>query len=102
MADPMIETRSFMPASRVHDVATDGGWAEEAKTWDAVASHAFIHRVRWHTGLSQEAFASAYRIDLERLRALERGRAQADSVLSAYLMVIDRAPEIVRAALASA
>ena len=62
-------------------------------------SSALLHRVRWHTGLTQTEFAAAFRIDLERLRALERGSGQADSALAAYLAVIDRAPDIVRSAL---
>ncbi len=87
MSDQALEPRSF------HDA--DAG---EPRS-DGIASSVLIHRVRWHTGLSQADFAAAYRIDPDHLRDLERGLVQADSALIAYLMVIDRAPEVVRAAL---
>ena len=90
MTGPAIEPRSFQ--------ATEPQ-PREAALQDGVASRALIHRVRWHTGLSQAEFAAAFRIELGRLRDLESGLAQPDSALVAYLTVIDRAPEMVRAAL---
>ena len=91
MTDPALETRSFHDG--VSDVAAD--------PLDGVASSVLIHRVRWHTGLSQTDFAATYRIDLDHLRDLEGGLARPDSALVAYLMVIDRAPDVVRAALST-
>ncbi len=99
MTDPAFELRSFEPVSRMEDEYSSGAWTEETDAWDAVASRALIHRVRWHTGLTQAEFADAYGIDPSHLRALERGAIQPDSVLVAYLTVIDRAPDTVRAAL---
>ena len=64
-----------------------------------VSSSAVVHKVRWHTGLTQAEFARAYGIDPARLAEIERGEAEPDSVLTAYLNVIDRAPDAVRAAL---
>ncbi len=90
MSGPALETRSFGEADPDPDPAVK---------FDAVASSVLIHKVRWHTGLSQADFAAAYRIDPDHLRELERGLVQPDSVLVAYLTVIDRAPELVRAAL---
>jgi putative transcriptional regulator len=58
-----------------------------------------VRRARRHSGLSQTAFARAYRINLGRLRDLEQGRTQADSALLAYLTVIEKDPESVRRAL---
>ena len=87
MSDPALEPRSFQET------------AAPAASFDAVASSVLIHRVRWHTGLSQADFAAAYRIDAEQLRDLERGLVRPDSALMAYLVVIDRAPEVVLAAL---
>ena len=87
MSDQALEPRSFQ----------DG--PPSMSGFDGVASSALIHRVRWHTGLSQAEFAAAYRIDPAKLRDLERGLVQPDSALVAYLTVIDRAPELVRAAL---
>ncbi len=90
MTGPQIEPRSFQAV---------GGQSRVGALQDAVASRALIHRVRWHTGLSQAEFATTFRIDPEHLRDLESGLAQPDSALVAYLSVIDRAPEVVRAAL---
>ena len=55
--------------------------------------------VRAGTGLSQARFATAYRINLARLRDLEQGRTQADSALLAYLAVIAREQKAVARAL---
>ena len=96
MTDAVQEPRSFQPAD---NAARPGRWPEEAQAFDSVTSRALIHRVRWHTGLSQADFAAAYRIGLDQLRDLERGLARPDSALVAYLTVIDHAPEVVRAAL---
>ena len=98
MSDPVQESRSFEPAE---NAPRQERWTEEAQAFDSVASRTLIHRVRWHTGLSQADFAAAYRIDPEHLRDLERGLAHPDSALVAYLMVIDRAPDVVRAALST-
>ncbi|MDO8297797.1 MAG: hypothetical protein Q7T19_15325 [Caulobacter sp.] len=57
-------------------------------------------KVRWHVGLSQQAFAVTFGIDPERLGWIERGELEPDPVLEAYLRVIDRAPHMVLAALA--
>jgi putative transcriptional regulator len=57
---------------------------------------------RAQAGLSQVGFATAYRINLARIRDLERGRfRQPDSALVAYLTVIKSAPEAVRKVLES-
>jgi putative transcriptional regulator len=64
-----------------------------------VRSARLVRRARAHTGLSQAAFASTYRINAARLRDLEQGRTQADSALLAYLTVIEKDPEAVRRAL---
>ncbi len=90
MTQAMLEIRSFQPAAPAPSPLRD---------WDAVAPSALVHRVRWHTGLSQSAFAEAYGLDLGHLRALERGEARPDDAMTAYLTVIDRAPDAVRAAL---
>jgi putative transcriptional regulator len=96
MTNAVLEPRSFEPAE---SAPRQERWTEEVQAFDSVASRALIHRVRWHTGLSQAEFAAAYRIDLDHLRELERGLVQPDSALVAYLAVIDRAPDLVRAAL---
>jgi putative transcriptional regulator len=64
-----------------------------------VRSARLVRRARQHSGLSQAAFAKAYRINVARLRDLEQGRTQADSALLAYLTVIEKDPGAVRRAL---
>jgi putative transcriptional regulator len=50
-------------------------------------------------GLTQEEFASRYRIPLVTLRDWEQGRSEPDQPARAYLTVIARDPEGVRRAL---
>ncbi|MDP1632598.1 MAG: hypothetical protein Q8L66_14375 [Caulobacter sp.] len=75
------ETRSFLP--------------------DHMPSSTLARRVRWHIGLSQQAFALTFRIDPDRLGWIERGEVEPDPALEAYLRVIDRDPGLVLAALTS-
>ena len=100
MSDAVSELRAFdtdQPKGR--DRAPVKAWLEQTEAWDSVSSSALIHRVRWHTGLTQIEFADAYGIDVDHLKALEQGAVLPDSALVAYLTVIDRAPEVVRSAL---
>lgn len=72
---------------------------DDAAPHDALSARAVVQRVRWHTGLTQHEFAATYRIGLEWLRELEQGAVRPDRALIAYLQTIDRAPQIIRAAL---
>ncbi len=54
--------------------------------------------VRWRSGLSQGEFARAFCIPPAQLAALELGQA-GPTGLTAYLRVIDHAPDVVREAL---
>ena len=60
-----------------------------------------VKAIRESTGLTQEAFALRYGFNLGRLRDLEQKRTRPDSVVRAYLLVIQRNPEAVRDALAA-
>lgn len=75
----------------IADLAID----ETAAPSRARSARAFVQAVRWRTGLSQGAFAKAFHIDLNLLRALEQGDTRPDAALIAYLRVIDHAPETV-------
>jgi putative transcriptional regulator len=55
--------------------------------------------IRRALGLTREEFAARYRIPVGTLRDWEQGRAEPDEAARAYLMVIARAPEMVRKAL---
>ncbi len=58
-----------------------------------------VRAIREALGLSQQAFASAYRIPLATLKGWEQGRRQPDATASAYLSVIARMPDAARAAI---
>ncbi len=58
-----------------------------------------VRVIREQLGLSQQAFASAYRIPLATLKGWEQGRRQPDATASAYLSVIARMPIQAREAL---
>ncbi|MFP5211799.1 MAG: helix-turn-helix domain-containing protein [Acidobacteriota bacterium] len=55
--------------------------------------------IRRALGLSQEDFATCFRIPLGTLRDWEQGRKEPDAAAKAYLTVIARDPESVRHAL---
>ena len=72
---------------------------EAATPARARSARALVQAVRWRSGLSQAEFARAFHIDLVLLEDLERGDARPDAALTAYLRVIDHAPDVVREAL---
>ena len=84
-------TRPAHPA----DPAVD----EEAAPAKAYSARALVRAVRWRSGLSHDEFARAFHIDADLLFALEHGEARPDTALTAYLRVIDHAPDMVREAL---
>lgn len=55
--------------------------------------------IREHLGVTQKEFAQMFRIALGTLREWEQGVRHPDSAARAYLQVIDRDPDAVRAAL---
>lgn len=61
-----------------------------------------VRAIREELGLSQQAFASAYRIPLATLKGWEQGRRQPDATASAYLAVIARLPDAARDVLRAA
>jgi DNA-binding transcriptional regulator YiaG len=84
-------TRSQITADMAVDEQADPGHARSAR--------ALVQGVRWRSGLSQDEFARAFCIPLAQLEALELGQARPDAALTAYLRVIDHAPDVVREAL---
>lgn len=61
-----------------------------------------VRAIREELGLSQQAFADAYRIPLATLKGWEQGRRQPDATASAYLSVITHLPHEARDALRAA
>jgi len=84
-------TRAEPAADLAIDEAADPAHARSAR--------ALVRAVRWRSGLSQGEFAQAFDIPLKQLAALELGHTRPDAVLTAYLRVIDHAPDTVREAL---
>lgn len=60
-----------------------------------------VKAIRETTGLTQEAFALRYGFNLGRFRDLEQKRTRSDSVVRAYLLVIQKNPDAVKDALAA-
>jgi DNA-binding transcriptional regulator YiaG len=87
-------TRAETAADLAIDEAADPGAARSAR--------ALVQAVRWRSGLSQGEFAQAFQIPLDQLAALELGQVRPDAALTAYLRVIDHAPEAVGEALGRA
>ena len=58
-----------------------------------------VRDARERLGLTQEAFAERFRLDLGALRAWEEGRAIPEGMARAYLRVIERNPQAVLDAL---
>ena len=65
---------------------------DAASPEQAVCARAEVQRVRWLTGLSQDAFARSFAIDPDALRDVEAGRARPNAAFRAYLKVIARDP----------
>ena len=82
-------------AQTAADLAVD----EQADPGHALSARALVQGVRWRSGLSQDEFARAFCIPVDQLVALELGQARPDAALTAYLRVIDHAPDVVRDAL---
>lgn len=61
-----------------------------------------VRAIRESLGLSQQAFANAYRIPLATLKGWEQGRRQPDATASAYLSVIASLPREARDVLRAA
>ena len=61
-----------------------------------------VRAIREGLGLSQQAFASAYRIPLATLKGWEQGRRLPDATASAYLSVIAHLPREARDVLRAA
>lgn len=61
-----------------------------------------VFKLRGSLGMTQEAFAAAYRIPVGTLRDWEQGRKMPDATARAYLKVIERDPKTVAKLLGAA
>ena len=60
-----------------------------------------VKRIRAKVGMSQAQFAMAFCLNRRTLQQWEQGKASPDLAVRAYLTVIERSPDAVRAALAN-
>jgi DNA-binding transcriptional regulator YiaG len=81
------------------ETAADLAVDDQADPGHARSARALVQGIRWRSGLSQDEFARAFCIPVVQLSALELGQARPDAALTAYLRVIDHAPDVVREAL---
>lgn len=58
-----------------------------------------VRAIRNRLGLSQEAFAQEFALAIGTLRDWEQGRKAPDTAARNFLIVIDKAPDVVRQAL---
>lgn len=61
-----------------------------------------VRAMRRKLGMTQESFAVRYGFTLPRVRDWEQGRSEPDGAVRAYLKVIEKEPEAVERALATA
>jgi putative transcriptional regulator len=61
-----------------------------------------VRAIRTKTGLSQEDFAAVFGFTIHQIRQWEQGRSRPLGALRAYLLIIDRDPESVKALLRQA
>lgn len=94
------ETTQFgqdLIASMQEAVAYAEGKAGASRTTHVVVADA--RAIREHLHMSQQEFASTYKIPLATLKGWEQGRRQPDATASAYLSVIAHLPDATRDAL---
>jgi putative transcriptional regulator len=70
--------------------------------WSGLIRLVNVKRLRERLGLTQEEFASTYRIPVGTLRDWEQRRKNPDATARAYLIVIDKDPKAVAALLNAA
>ena len=75
------------------------GHADEGAYIVHVPSAVDVRAIRAKLGLTQEEFASRFGFSVNTLRHWEQGKRQPEGPTRAYLLVIDRAPKAVQAAL---
>jgi putative transcriptional regulator len=91
---------AMTPAQRKSSAASDpDAQPITAKNQARLKRTPQVKVVRRALGLSQEEFASRFRIPLGTLRDWEQGRKDPDAAAKAYLVVIARNPTAVTAAL---
>lgn len=69
------------------------------RTLDPRSGEVDVVAIRARTGLSQRAFAARFGLDPRAVQDWEQGRRKRTRSVASYLRVIDKAPDVVAAAL---
>src|ERR1700687_965827 len=80
-------------------IAIANGEAGPATYRVHVPAEVDVKCIRKKVGLTQPEFAARFGFNVARVRDWEQGRSRPDGALRAYLIVIDRKPEVVKEAL---
>ena len=72
------------------------------RTLDPRSGEVDVVAIRARTGLSQRAFAARFGLDSRAVQDWEQGRRKPTRSVASYLRVIDKAPDVVAAALEEA
>lgn len=75
------------------------GEADETQYRVHVPAEVDVHAIRSRLGMTQEVFAARFGFSVNTLRDWEQERRQPKGPMRAYLLVIDREPEVVQRAL---
>jgi putative transcriptional regulator len=64
-----------------------------------VPAHVNVKAIRTKLGMTQQTFAARFGFSINTLRHWEQGKREPEGPTRAYLLVIDRAPQVVQKAL---
>ena len=64
-----------------------------------VPAHVNVKAIRTKLGMTQQTFAARFGFSINTLRHWEQGKREPEGPTRAYLLVIDRAPQVVQRAL---
>ena len=64
-----------------------------------VPAHVNVKAIRRKLGMTQQTFAARFGFSINTLRHWEQGKREPEGPTRAYLLVIDRAPQVVQRAL---
>lgn len=76
------------------------GYVEHTIQVARAPEHVDVKSIRERMGMTQAGFAASFGLSLYTVRGWEQGKRKPDPAARAYLRVIEKAPDTVRAALA--
>ena len=82
-----------------HAIRYAKGDAAKAAYRVHVPAHVNVKAIRTKLGMTQQTFAARFGFSINTLRHWEQGKREPEGPTRAYLLVIDRAPQVVQKAL---